>query len=167
MRRWLAATLAATLMGAAPDAGVEDGGDAGAMAPRPPPAPDLPDYVPPREIVDGMSLGDGGEDEGEVCYRESDHTRLVLTLQLAEPLSDDRARAAYDTGWLDSADAHAPILATLRERAARAETSARVARARAEGAREGRMERAFEAGGWILVGLVAGAGGVGVVELLR
>lgn len=96
--------------------------------PTMPAAPVLPAYVTPLSLLGDLPAGRvdvavaGGVQV--VTYDAHAHTRLLLSLKLAERLSDDRARAAWRDGWGDGVEALLPRLDA--ERAARAKAEAEV-----------------------------------------
>lgn len=96
--------------------------------PTMPTTPVLPAYVTPLSLLGDLPAGRvdvavaGGVQV--VTYDAHAHTRLLLSLKLAERLSDDRARAAWRDGWGDGVEALLPRLDA--ERAARAKAEAEV-----------------------------------------
>lgn len=72
-----------------------------------PPAPDIPAYTDPVDLLDELAMPPGtaapGAD-GRVCYDAPALARLVLTTKSARGLSDDRARRAWHLGWQAGAE---------------------------------------------------------------
>lgn len=68
----------------------------------------LPPYVSPRLVLDEtLKLPPGESPEvgaDRVCYGPASHLRLTLSLQLAQGLSDERARASWLYGWSEAKD---------------------------------------------------------------
>lgn len=131
--------------------------------PGPPAAPSsVPTYVPALTVLDDVLHLPAGEapvvEPGRVCYAPAAHLRLTLALQLAQPLSDERARVAWLYGWQASNERSAPIFDAEHAARVKAEATAQALDARFQAA-----ERSADWEWWRNIVIGAGVFGLGTV----
>ncbi len=107
--------------------------------------------------------------DGLVRYDPAAHLRLTLSLQLAEGLSNTRAKESYLKGWFSAAGVYGEALSQARTLRLEAEAKAKGEAERSDAIRKA-ADQSFKigeaAGWWIAVGFVGALGVVwGVGEL--
>jgi len=126
--------------------------------PRLPATFEIPAYVGPLKLIDGLSLppGEVRKDGVDVCYDPDALRRVAMGLDLGEPMSDDRATDAWRSGWLAADGSWSVRFDQERTTRIKAEAKVEVLEAAAAEAEPATWAVVLERAGWVAGGALAG-----------